>query len=112
MERYFVSHPDPVISQLAVDLVSDKYQLSKVHTKYQKVETEIERLYDLIPRALFELKDAIISLQIKQLRENIKKASLANDMELLHQLMEQNTALYELKSTLAKCIGDRILNPK
>lgn len=112
VERYFVSHPDPVISQLAVDLVSDKYQLSKVHTKYQKVETEIERLYDLIPRALFELKDAIISLQIKQLRENIKKASLANDMELLHQLMEQNTALYELKSTLAKCIGDRILNPK
>ena len=56
LERYFTTYPDTQISLLAVDLVSDKYQLSKVHTKYQKVETESDRLWELIPRAIYELK--------------------------------------------------------
>ena len=34
LERYFLSHPDPEISKTAVDMVSEKYQLSKIHTKF------------------------------------------------------------------------------
>ena len=62
LTRYFLAHPDEEISRLAVDLVSEKYQLSKIHTKFQTIESEEEKLADLIPRALFELKDAITSL--------------------------------------------------
>ena len=30
-ERYFVAHPDPVISKLSVELISNRYQLSLIH---------------------------------------------------------------------------------
>ena len=33
--RYFLAHPDPNISRLAANLISDKYQLSKYHTKFR-----------------------------------------------------------------------------
>ena len=66
--------PDTQISLLAVDLVSDKYQLSKVHTKYQKVETESDRLWELIPRAIYELKNAILEQTIKQIQKKNKRS--------------------------------------
>ena len=64
LERYFTTHPDSSISMLAVDLVSEKYQLSKVHTKFQKVELEADRLWELIPRAFYEMKNAILEQSI------------------------------------------------
>ena len=79
LTRYFLAHPDEEISRLAVDLVSEKYQLSKIHTKFQTIESEEEKLADLIPRALFELKDAITSLNIKHIREEIKKTAKEKD---------------------------------
>ena len=112
LERYFTTYPDTQISLLAVDLVSDKYQLSKVHTKYQKVETESDRLWELIPRAIYELKNAILEQTIKQIQEKIKEATQNKDNEKIIELMEQNVELNQLRTTLAKQIGDRIISPK
>ena len=103
---------DKQISLLAVDLVSDKYQLSKVHTKYQKVETESDRLWELIPRAIYELKNAILEQTIKQIQEKIKEATQNKDNEKIIELMEQNVELNQLRTTLAKQIGDRIISPQ
>ena len=112
LERYFTTYPDTQISLLAVDLVSDKYQLSKVHTKYQKVETESERLWELIPRAIYELKNAILEQTIKQIQKQIKEATQAKDEQKVIELMAQNVELNHLRTTLAKQIGDRIVSPK
>ena len=112
LERYFTTYPDTQISLLAVDLVSDKYQLSKVHTKYQKVETESDRLWELIPRAIYELKNAILEQTIKQIQKKIKEATQNKDNEKIIELMEQNVELNQLRTTLAKQIGDRIISPK
>lgn len=112
-ERFFVTHPDPEIGKLAVDLISEKYQLSKIHTKYQQVETEQERLPDLVPRALFELKDFIIKQQINHLNTEIKNARLTNDTAgQIQEKMRKVAELIRLRSVLAKEIGDRILYPK
>ena len=99
LERYFTTYPDTQISLLAVDLVSDKYQLSKVHTKYQKVETESDRLWELIPRAIYELKNAILEQTIKQIQEKIKEATQNKDNEKIIELMEQNVELNQLRTT-------------
>ncbi len=32
-EKYFLAHPDPVISRLSAELIADRYQLSKYHSK-------------------------------------------------------------------------------
>lgn len=112
LTRYFLAHPDEEISRLAVDLVSEKYQLSKIHTKFQTIESEEEKLADLIPRALFELKDAITSLNIKHIREEIKKTAKEKNPERTTQLMSELNGLYPLKAALAKQLGERIVSPK
>ena len=112
LERYFTTYPDTQISLLAVDLVSEKYQLSKVHTKYQKVETESEKLWELIPRAIYELKNAILEQNIKQIQKQLKEAAQNKDDQKILELMEQNVELNNLRTTLAKQIGDRIVSPK
>lgn len=112
-ERFFVTHPDPEIGNLAADLISEKYQLSKIHTKYQQVETEQERIADLVPRALFELKDFIIKQQIARLNAEIKNAGQMHDTtEHIQEKMKKIAELIRLRSILAKEIGDRILYPK
>ena len=112
LERYFTTYPDTRISLLAVDLVSEKYQLSKVHTKYQKLETECDKLWELIPRAIYELKNAILEQNIKQIQKQIKEATQNKDDQKILELMEQNVELNNLRTTLAKQIGDRIVSPK
>lgn len=112
LERYFTTHPDSSISMLAVDLVSEKYQLSKVHTKFQKVELEADRLWELIPRAIYELKNAILEQSIKQIQEQIKEASRNKDEQRIIELIEQNVELNRVRTALAKQIGDRIVSPR
>lgn len=108
-EKYFISHPNAQISQLAVDLVSEKYQLSKYHSKFQKIETEQEQLIHLIPRAIFELKDAIIKQERKKLNEKLKQASSENDFEKIRATMSEIANLDEIKTILAKQLGERII---
>ena len=112
LERYFTTHPDSSISMLAVDLVSEKYQLSKVHTKFQKVELEADRLWELIPRAIYELKNAILEQSIKQIQVQIKEASRDKDEQRIIELIEQNVELNRVRTALAKQIGDRIVSPR
>ena len=53
-ERYFVAHPDPVISKLSVELISNRYQLRK--SQIEQMVTDEERLYELIPRLMINFK--------------------------------------------------------
>ena len=48
--RYFLAHPDPNVSRLAANLISEKYQLSKYHTKYRELEQEEDKLDQLVIR--------------------------------------------------------------
>ncbi|MGL4292229.1 MAG: DNA primase [Bacteroidales bacterium] len=108
-ESYFVNHRDPDVSRLATDMVADRYQLSKIHTKYAVVEEEKDRLFDLIPRALFELKDAIIREEIKVINDKIKAAAQAQDMPRTLALMEEVAEKNQVRAILAKELGERIV---
>lgn len=35
-ERYFLAHPEAAISKLSVELISNRYQLSKYHSKARR----------------------------------------------------------------------------
>lgn len=111
LERLLCSDPDDEIRTISINLISDRYQLSKVHTKYAKIETEIDRLKDLIPRAILGWKDAILSCKIKSLQEQIKQTVISNDMELMITLMEQQQELTNLRSQFAKLMGERVIIP-
>ena len=107
--RYFLSHPDSAVSRLAADLISEKYQLSKYHTKYREIELEEDRLDLIVPREVFALKDAYILRQIKEIQHQIKETEASTDMAKIMELMQQLTQLNEVKSILAKELGERIV---
>lgn len=107
--RYFLAHPDPNISRLAANLISDKYQLSKYHTKYRELEQEEDKLDHLVLRDLYAFKDAYILHQIKEIQSKIKEAQSKGDMEGALELMKQLTRLNEIKNILCKELGERII---
>lgn len=107
--RYFLAHPDPNISRLAANLISDKYQLSKYHTKYRELEQEEDKLEHLVLRDLYALKDAYILHQIKEIQAKIKETQSHGDMEGVLELMKQLTRLNEIKNVLCKELGERIV---
>ncbi len=110
-ESYFINHPDNDISRLAVDIAVDRYQLSKIHTKYATVETDEDKLIELIPRSVFELKDAMIRIEIQHLNEKIKGFSSSDDPQEILSIMQQIRERNELRTVLARELGDRIITP-
>lgn len=107
--RYFLAHPDQHVSLVAANLISEKYQLSKYHSKYRQLEQDEDRLDQLVVREIYALKDAYILRQIKEAQLGIKKAHEAGDEEQVIELMTQLTRLNAIKNALSKELGERIV---
>lgn len=108
-ERHFISHPDPAVSKLAAELSSDRYQLSKYHSRGQKIITDEERLYELIPRLIIDFKLSIVEEEMNHTLKIISKPEILNDPEQYTVLMKRYKNLHEIQSILSKKAGDRIL---
>ncbi|MCH5245651.1 MAG: DNA primase [Muribaculaceae bacterium] len=109
VERILASSPNDQLRRLTTDLVSDRYVLSKVHTKYSKVATELDRLNEIVPRAIYELKAAIIDCEINSIRARIKADT---DIEHIASLMAQINELNAIKREFARYLGERIIFPR
>ena len=107
--RYFLAHPDPLVSQLAANLISEKYQLSKYHSKFHELEDEKDMLDQLVIRDIFALKDAYIIRQIKETLGKMKEAQAAGNWEQAMELMKELTRLNDIKAVLSKELGERII---
>ena len=106
--RYFLSHPDPLVSRLAADLLSDKYQLSKYHSKFREIETEESRLVQYVVRDLYALKEAYILYRIREKQESLKQLP-PDDVDGMMNLMQEIASLNEIKKVLSKELGERIV---
>ena len=106
-ERYFIAHPDPAVSKLAVDLISDRYQLSKYHSKGQKIVTDEERLYELIPRLLLDFKLSIVEEEMKNTLQALTNPEIANDPQRCMEIMKRYKELQETQSVMAQHAGER-----
>lgn len=108
IEKKLSSDSDDEIRKSILNLVTEKHQLSKLHTKYAKIETEFDRLNELIPNALGNWKNAILDIQIEALLSEIgKTANESRTIELMVQLNE----LKSLQSKFAKLLGERVIIP-
>lgn len=106
--RYFLAHPDPLVSWIAANLMSEKYQLSKYHFKFREVEQEEDKLDQLVVRDLFAFKEAYILRQIKDKQEQLKQLSSADSEQIL-AIMKEIAQLNEIKKVLSKELGERIV---
>lgn len=116
-DKYFLAHTDSAISKLAAEVVSDRYQLSKIHLKQygenvRREETplaEEQQLFIRVPRVVTELKNAHISIKIKDLKIKIQAAQDNNDIDEAIRLMQEVKQLDAIKRELAKFLGERIV---
>jgi DNA primase len=108
-ETYFLNHPNPEIGRLALDLATDKYIESKIHSKIQKVPKEKERLHELVPYEVINYKNAILKKQIENLNKKIEEAERNNDSELLTTLIREVCIKNQEQKEIARKLRERII---
>ena len=108
-ERFFLYHQNGQISMLTADLVTEKYTLSKVHSKIKRLETDAERFIDLVPRVVFEFKNCLILDMIKQKLLQMKAANDVKNNKLVDEIMQEMSQLEVVKKQLSKTLGERII---
>lgn len=108
-ERYFLAHPDQAISKLTSDLASDRYQLSKYHSKTQKLVTDEERLLDLVPTLMINFKNAIVAEELKHIMYALQNPETAKDDAKCAVLMKRYLEMKQIQSLMAKRLGDRVV---
>jgi DNA primase len=115
--RFFLAHTDQQISKIAAELLGDRYQLSKVHTKQigegaKQEDTPLaegKHLIKNVPRVLTELKDAHITKRIKEIKEEMEQKQKAGELDAAIDLMRRIKDFEDIKKALAKALGERII---
>ncbi len=109
--RYFLAHPDPEISRLSADLIDNRYQLSKYHSKTQTLVSEAERLVELVPMLMVNFKSAIVTEEVRHLRQALQDPAVVNDEEKCNNVMKRYMEMREIQNTMARRLGDRVVLP-
>ena len=114
---FYQHHPEPAINQFAVQMIADKYQLSRIYSRQsvsenvvQEVELdERELLPELVQRLLLELKYTIVNERIDSLQVMLKEAEQRGDWELQTTILAQQPILQNIRAQLCKALGNRVI---
>lgn len=112
ISRALASDPDDTVRKLVTTLVSEKYVLSKIHTKHSRIETERDCLQDRVPKSVYGWKNAVLECREKELRADLAKAVADNDHARVLKLMTEQQQLRQIIADLAKYLGERIVLPR
>lgn len=110
-QRRLVSDPDNDIRTAATDLISERYTLSKIHTKFAHVETEQEQLPTLVPRAIYELKSAILAAYIDELNHKLAATDIS-DTVAYSNILREIVDYQRIQQDFARSMGERIILPR
>ena len=108
-ERYFINHPNTAISQMALELVSERYQLSKYHSKYQTIVADDQRLQELSTEITISYKYAIVNESLQEVLRQLQDPAIAVDGLKCAQTIKRYTELREIQAELAKRLGERVV---
>lgn len=108
LERRLCSHPDDRVREMSTRLVTEPYQLSKIHTQFAHVPTDFERLPVLVPAALNNWKFATVKGKIDAIKQQLRHASGYQEIK---SLLQQQQNLQRELAELAKLVGERVVNP-
>jgi DNA primase len=109
-EKHFLYHPNPEIAKLTTDLITERYTLSKIHSKIKEVKTDAQKLHDFVPRIIYEFKISLVIDVIKEKLLQMKEASETKNYQLVDEIRQDYIALDEVRRQLAKELGERIIN--
>jgi len=109
-EKYFLNHPDPSVSRLAVNLTTDPYVESKIHNRIKAVPKEVDQLTELVPYVVINYKYALLEQQIKDLEKDIREAEQNDDFEQVMLLIKFLNAKTQVKKMIAETLRERIIS--
>lgn len=108
-EHFFTHHNNPEINQISVNLISDRYQLSKYHFKNQTVVNDEDRLAELVPILMTNFKYVVVSNKLKTLMQELQEASKIRDEQRCNTIIKEYSELLEVQKIMAKTLGDRVV---
>ena len=118
-EQFFLHHSDIEISRIATDLCMDKYQLldeqkaaradeeKNADELRAEEENRIEAMRQQTEHLLNDFRMDYLEQRLRDLKRDISLA--VNDPERLQQLMEEYKTAHELRSQLARLLGNNII---
>ena len=109
-ERHFVTHANPALSRLAVDLIEEKYQLSKYHSKTQTIVNDADRLNELMYHLMIDYKHSLIEMELKDILNQLRQPDVMADADKCLEVMSRYKELMEIKQQMAKHLGDRVIS--
>ena len=122
--RYFLSHPDPDVSRIAILLSDDKHfpcldfpeqidpsSMSENDRKEweRSYEQQIEAFERAIRRDLYAFKSAFIIQQMNNMGKKIKDLQVKGKIDESMDLMKEYDQLKEINKVLSKELGERII---
>ena len=109
--RFFTLHPDPRVSLLASDIISEKHPLSPFWERGgSHIEREEDLLQVVVPKLVREYKLRVVTGMMNQIENKMKIADAAKDYDLSMELQASHLKLKEIEKILCKKL-DRTVNP-
>ena len=116
--NYFQYHPNCEVNLFSMEMLIDKYQLSRMYGKQvvsenvvKEVElpSEADNLPELTQRLLLELKFTIVNERIDALQSMLQEAQQRDDWELIRTILAQQPLLNDIRQQLGKALGNRVI---
>ena len=117
-EHYFINHDDSQLCQCVINMLSDKYQISKMYLKQtvsENVTTEVvenEEAKDFSRQTtclLMEIKLTIVQKEILKLRAEISRIQQEGDYQQAMVLLGQMQEIQRNKSIISQLINRVII---
>ncbi|MCE1197801.1 MAG: DNA primase [Marinilabiliales bacterium] len=110
--RYFSLHPNPAVSMLASDLLSEKHPISPYWERGGSyIEKEEDLLQVVIPKLVREYKLRVVSVMMIRIEAEMKLANATANFDQSMELMATYQKMKEIEKILCKQL-DRTYNPK
>ncbi len=106
------SHEDDEIRKLAISMMTSKYKLSKYHTKLTRIESEEDRLPELIDRALNEWKQGILNAEFTRLLDRLSEVQKNGYFSEISEIQASILEIEKIRRDFASSTGDRVIIPK
>jgi len=109
-ERYFVYHDHAGVRELAVDIFTSRYELSKVWKRKEAyVELPGENLGFEVPKSLLSYKMMVIEKALSLLRKELEESEKKKDIEALNQVIVRIQSLERIRRELSIGLGGRAI---
>jgi DNA primase len=109
-ERHFIYHDHPGVRDLAVDIYTSRYELSKVWKRKEAyVELPGENLGFEVPKSLLSYKMMVVEKALSGLRSELETTEKNLDMEGLQELLMRLRSLEQVKRELSVGLGGRTI---